>query len=76
MSDESKFEKGLQEFELSRRLLLGLGGALGLTAIPSGASAHGQGGGGGHGPRRLLIKGGTVITVDPNPPTYHPLASS
>jgi cytosine/adenosine deaminase-related metal-dependent hydrolase len=65
MSDESKFEKGLQEFELSRRLLLGLGGALGLTAVPSAASAHGQGGGDGHGPRRMLIKGGTVITVDP-----------
>ena len=59
-----KFEQGLRDFELSRRLLLGLGGALGLAAAPSAALAHGQGHGHG-GPRRMLIKGGSVITVDP-----------
>ena len=62
MSDD-KFERGLGDFELSRRLLLGLGGALGLTAAPSAALAHGRGGG--HGPRRMLVKGGTVLTLDP-----------
>jgi 5-methylthioadenosine/S-adenosylhomocysteine deaminase len=62
MGTGSEFEKGLLDFELSRRLLLGLGGALGLTAVPAAAAAHGGHGGG---PRRLLIKGGTVLSMDP-----------
>jgi 5-methylthioadenosine/S-adenosylhomocysteine deaminase len=62
MGTNSEFEKGLVDFELSRRLLLGLGGALGLTAVPGTAAAHGGHGGGS---RRLLIKGGTVLSMDP-----------
>jgi 5-methylthioadenosine/S-adenosylhomocysteine deaminase len=62
MGTGSEFEKGLLDFELSRRLLLGLGGTLGLTAVPATAAAHGGHGGG---PRRLLIKGGTVLSMDP-----------
>ncbi|HEX6273552.1 MAG TPA: hypothetical protein VFZ53_10935, partial [Polyangiaceae bacterium] len=63
MSDD-KFERGIRDFELSRRLLLGLGGSLGLVAAPGLASAHGRGHG--HGPRRMLVKGGTVLTIDPD----------
>jgi 5-methylthioadenosine/S-adenosylhomocysteine deaminase len=67
MSDVSDFEKGLREFELSRRMLLGIGGALGIVAAPAAADAHGGGGGhGGGGPNRMLIKNGTVISMDPN----------
>jgi cytosine/adenosine deaminase-related metal-dependent hydrolase len=62
MSDD-KFERGIRDYELSRRLLLGLGGSLGLVAAPDLASAHGQGGA--HRPRRMLVKGGTVLTIDP-----------
>lgn len=57
-----KFEQGLLDFELSRRLLLGLGGALGVAAVPGTASAHGGHGHGG--PNRMLIKNGTVLTMD------------
>jgi cytosine/adenosine deaminase-related metal-dependent hydrolase len=67
MTDERSFDQGLRDFELSRRLLLGLGGALGLTAAPA-AQAHGADpGGGSHGggPNRLLIRGGTVLSMDP-----------
>lgn len=62
MGKDSNFEQGLLDFELSRRLLLGLGGALGLTAVPSAAQAHGNG----NGPRRLLVKGGTILSMDPD----------
>ncbi|HEY3498214.1 MAG TPA: amidohydrolase family protein, partial [Polyangiaceae bacterium] len=66
MSDENDFEKGLRDFELSRRLLLGMGGALGIVAAPSAAEAHGGGGGhGGGGPNRMLIKNGIVLSMDP-----------
>jgi 5-methylthioadenosine/S-adenosylhomocysteine deaminase len=67
MIDKQRFERGLQDFELSRRLLLGLGGALGLTAAPT-AEAHGASHGGGNhggGPNRMLIRGGTVLSMDP-----------
>jgi hypothetical protein len=67
MSDVGDFEKGLRDFELSRRALLGIGGALGIVAAPAAADAHGGGGGhGGGGPNRMLIKNGTVLTMDPN----------
>src|SRR6185369_15466798 len=61
MTNERSFDQGLRDFELSRRLLLGLGGALGLSAAPA-AQAHGDDQGGGNhggGPNRLLIRGGT-----------------
>jgi hypothetical protein len=62
MIDGRRFDQGLRDFELSRRSLLGLGGALGLTAAPS---AEAQGGGNhGGGPNRLLIRGGTVLSMD------------
>ena len=67
MSDERSFEQGLRDFELSRRLLLGLGGALGLTVAPA-AGAHGSDHGGSNhagGPNRMLIRGGTVLSMDP-----------
>jgi hypothetical protein len=67
MNDYRNFEQGLRDFELSRRLLLGLGGALGLTVAPA-AEAHGRGQGGGNhggGPNRLLVRGGTVLSMDP-----------
>ena len=67
MSDQNDFEKGLRDFELSRRMLLGIGGALGIVAAPSAVEAHGGGGGhGGGGPNRMLIKNGIVLTMDPN----------
>jgi 5-methylthioadenosine/S-adenosylhomocysteine deaminase len=62
MSNDSGFEKGLLDFELSRRLLLGLGGALSVSAVPGTAEAHGGHGG----PNRMLIKDGTVLTLDPS----------
>jgi len=63
MTDKRSFEQGLQDFELSRRLLLGIGGALGLSA-PAAAQAHGGGNQGG-GPNRMLVRGGTVLSMDP-----------
>jgi len=59
MGTGKDFEKGLLDFELSRRSWLGLGGALGLAAVPGTAHAHGGR------PRRLLIKGGTILSMDP-----------
>src|SRR4051812_32957908 len=67
MRDDKSFEQGLRDFELSRRALLGLGTALGIAAAPNAAAHeddhdHGNHGGG---PNRLLIRGGTVISMDP-----------
>jgi cytosine/adenosine deaminase-related metal-dependent hydrolase len=63
MSDGNDFEKGLLEFELSRRLLLGLGGALGVVAAPGTARAHDDDDG--HGPNRMLVRGATVLSMEP-----------
>jgi len=61
----NRFENGLRDFEVSRRARLGLGSALGLAAVPGAAQAHGGGHGNGGGPNRMLVKGGTVLSMDP-----------